>query len=64
MKELRPTSRQDVAIRILFAFDPSRNAVLLVAGNKAGNWRKWYAVSIPLAEERFTAWINDYTEEV
>jgi hypothetical protein len=63
LKELRPTSRQDAAIRILFAFDPSRNAVLLIAGDKAGNWKKWYQVAIPLAEERFEAWINGYSVE-
>jgi predicted XRE-type DNA-binding protein len=39
MKELRPGSTGSSEIRILFAFDPVRRAVLLVAGDKAGNWR-------------------------
>jgi hypothetical protein len=37
MKELRPGSRGRSEIRILFAFDPVRRAVLLVAGTRPGN---------------------------
>ena len=39
---------------MLFAFDPERRAILLVAGDKAGNWKKWYAVNLPIADVRFT----------
>lgn len=35
MKELRPASPGSAEIRILFAFDPGRRAVLLLGGNKA-----------------------------
>jgi hypothetical protein len=64
LKELRPGSRGRSEIRILFAFDPERQAVLLVAGDKAGNWTKWYDDNIPLAERRFEAWLSgDYSEE-
>jgi len=38
----------------LLAFDPVRQGVLLVAGNKAGEWTRWYQHAIPLAERRFT----------
>lgn len=55
MKELRPGSSGTSEIRILFAFDPVRRAVLLVAGDKAGNWQRWYEVNIPLAEKRYQA---------
>jgi hypothetical protein len=58
LKELRPGSRGRSEIRILFAFDPERQAVLLVAGDKAGNWTRWYADNIPLAERRFKAWLS------
>ena len=37
----------------MFAFDPVRQAVLLVAGDKAGEWSRWYQRAIPLAERRF-----------
>ena len=30
-----------------------RNAVLLVAGDKAGKWEAWYRQAIPLAEQRY-----------
>jgi hypothetical protein len=64
LKELRPGSQGRSEIRILFAFDPERQAVLLVAGDKAGNWTRWYADNIPLAERRFEAWLSgDYSEE-
>ena|SRR5215813_8867277 len=54
MKELRPPSSGATEIRMLFAFDPRREAIFLVAGDKAGNWDAWYRKAIPLADERFT----------
>lgn len=36
MKELRPGSSGRSEVRILFAFDPKRRAILLVAGDKHG----------------------------
>jgi hypothetical protein len=53
MKELRPGSSGRSEIRILFAFDEQREAILLVAGDKAGNWKRWYRKAIPLADDRF-----------
>ncbi|MGW5122623.1 type II toxin-antitoxin system RelE/ParE family toxin [Streptomyces sp. NPDC004069] len=53
MKELRPGSSGSGEIRILFAFDPIRRAVLLVAGDKAGDWQGWYDANVPLAEKRY-----------
>jgi hypothetical protein len=55
MKELRPGSTGSSEVRILFAFDPVRRAVLLVAGDKSGNWKGWYDTAIPLADERCDA---------
>lgn len=55
LKELRPGSSGTSEIRILFAFDPERQIVVLVAGDKAGQWQKWYKDAIPLAESRFKA---------
>ncbi|MEU8231187.1 type II toxin-antitoxin system RelE/ParE family toxin [Actinoplanes sp. NPDC048967] len=57
LKELRPRSGRDVAIRILFVFDPWSQAVLLVGGNKAGEWARWYEVAIPAAEVSYEAWL-------
>jgi hypothetical protein len=59
MKELRPGSTGRSEIRILFVFDPARRAVLLVAGDKAGNWKSWYDKSIPIADRRFDEWLSE-----
>ncbi len=61
LKELRPGSSGSTEIRILFAFDPERSAVLLVAGDKAGQWTEWYRHSVPLAERRYTEWLDHLT---
>ena len=44
--------------RILFIFDPVRNAVLLVAGDKSGRWKEWYAEAIPAAEALYEAYLE------
>lgn len=53
MKELRPGSAGRSEIRVLFAFDPVRQAILLVAGDKAGRWKHWYKRAIQVADSRF-----------
>ena len=53
MKELRPGSTGRSEVRILFAFDPTRAAILLVAGDKRGKWQSWYRKAIRLADKRF-----------
>lgn len=53
MKELRPGAAGASEVRILFAFDPERNALLLVAGDKRGAWNAWYDRMIPVADARF-----------
>jgi len=55
LKELRPPSAGRAEIRILFAFDPERSAILLIAGDKAGNWNGWYDTNIPIAGRRYAA---------
>ncbi|MGH3931573.1 MAG: type II toxin-antitoxin system RelE/ParE family toxin [Pseudonocardiaceae bacterium] len=62
LKELRPASTGETEVRILFIFDPARQLVLLVAGDKSSNWRGWYEAAIPLAEARYAehlAALND-----
>jgi hypothetical protein len=51
LKELRVQHRGK-PWRILFAFDPRRQAILLVGGCKEGDDR-WYEKIIPLAKERY-----------
>jgi hypothetical protein len=38
---------------MLFVFDPTREAIVLVAGDKSGQWNGWYRDAIPLAEQRY-----------
>ena len=59
MKELRPGSAGSSEIRLIFAFDPRREAIILVAGDKSGAWRQWYREAIPLADERYTAYLTE-----
>jgi hypothetical protein len=53
MKELRPGSSGRSEIRVLFAFDRKRRAILLVGGDKQGRWVDWYEVNVPIADDRF-----------
>ncbi len=46
MKELRPGT-----IRLLFAFDPTRTAIILIGGDKRDRWKEFYAEMIPLADD-------------
>lgn len=57
MKELR-VQHAGEPYRILFAFDPKRQAVLLLGGNKSRD-KRWYEKNIPIAERRF----REYLEE-
>ncbi len=51
LKELR-VQYQGEPWRVLFAFDPKRQAILLVGGCKQGN-KRWYNDAITLAEKRY-----------
>jgi hypothetical protein len=55
MKELRPAG---TSILILFIFDPRRQAILLLGGDKAGNWKSWYDKNIPVADQRYKNWLT------
>jgi hypothetical protein len=59
LKELRVSGSMGAEYRVLFVFDPSRKAVLLVAGDKKGRWESWYRVQIKLAESRYQIHLRD-----
>jgi hypothetical protein len=63
-KRVSPGSAGRTEIRILFIFDPQRQAVLLVAGDKAGNWTRWYRDAIKLAEDRYARFLATPPEEI
>jgi hypothetical protein len=60
LKELRP---RQTHIRVLFVFDPWRSAILLVAGDKTGQWHAWYERAIPQAETLYTLYLKERTKE-
>jgi hypothetical protein len=58
LKELRIGT-----IRILFRFDPRRTAILLIGGDKRGEWKAWYRTAIPVADDLYDAYIADLQNE-
>lgn len=57
MKELRVQSKGR-PLRIFFAFDPARKAVLLIGGNKKGD-KRFYKTMVPLAYSLFSQYLED-----
>jgi hypothetical protein len=58
MKELRVNANR-MAIRIAFAFDPRRRAILLVAGDKRGvNEQRFYRQLIAKADSLLSAYLK------
>jgi hypothetical protein len=49
MRELRIQHRGH-PYRVLYAFDPTRTAILLIGGDKTGSDR-WYQIFVPLADK-------------
>ena len=58
MKELRPRAAGRY-LRILFMFDPRRQAILLYGGSKARQWSNWYRTAIPAAERLYEQYLAD-----
>ena len=60
MKELRSSGGN---LRALFAFDPRRRAVVLVGGDKTGDWKGWYKRNIPRADRLYEQYLRGYGKE-
>ena len=63
MKELRPPSAGRSEVRILLVFDPWRSVVLLIAGDKSGQWARWYRTAIPQAEQLYADYLAEREKE-
>lgn len=61
MKELR-TQSQGRPLRTLFAFDPRRNAILLIGGDKTGE-NRFYEKMIPLADRLYDKHLKELKDE-
>ncbi|HAT5005083.1 TPA: diaminopimelate decarboxylase [Serratia marcescens] len=62
MKELRIQSRSE-PLRAFFAFDPYRVGMVLCAGNKAGDEKRFYDRMLQIADREFTNWLNTLKEK-
>ncbi|MCY3636809.1 MAG: type II toxin-antitoxin system RelE/ParE family toxin [bacterium] len=58
MKELRVST-----LRILFAFDPLRKAILLLGGDKSGQWSRWYPRAISRADDLYDQHLASLRDE-
>ena len=61
MKELRGRAGNSI-LRVLYAFDPTRTAMLLIGGDKAGN-PKWYRELVPIADRLFDEHLKQIEKE-
>lgn len=58
MKELRAGT-----LRALFAFDPHRQAIILLGGDKRDDWTAWYERNIPLADDLYDDYLDHLRAE-
>lgn len=61
MKELR--AAQGGALRVLFMFDPRRQVILLLGGDKSGEWNDWYDRAVPAADDLYDAYLDELKQE-
>jgi hypothetical protein len=61
MKELRASAGG--ALRVLFTFDPRRHAILLLGGDKTGQWNEWYRTAIPEADDFYDTHLQQLRDE-
>lgn len=61
MRELR-TQHDGRPLRTLYAFDPRRTAILLLAGDKTGDDR-WYDINVPIADRLYDEHLEQLRKE-
>jgi hypothetical protein len=61
MRELR-IQHAGHPYRILYAFDPRRDALLLIGGDKTGNDR-WYEIFVPVADRLYQEHLEKLEED-
>ena len=61
MRELR-TQHQGRPFRTLYAFDPRRAVILLIAGDKTSD-KQWYDTNIPIADRLYDEHLDQLTQE-
>ena len=61
MRELRVQSGGN-PIRVFYAFDPRRVAILLIGGDKTGD-KRFYEKYIPIADELYDEYLQEIKQE-
>jgi hypothetical protein len=61
MKELR--AAKGGALRVLFMFDPRRQVILLLGGDKSGEWSAWYEWAVPMADDLYDVYLQELRDE-
>lgn len=61
MRELR-TQHAGRPFRTLYAFDPRRDVILLLGGDKTGQ-NRWYEVNVPIADELYDVHLEELRKE-
>lgn len=61
MRELR-VQAQGRPLRVLYAFNPKRNAILLVGEDKTGD-NRWYEVHVPIADRLYDEHLEELKRE-
>ena len=61
MRELRIQSGGN-PIRVFYAFDPRRVAILLIGGDKTGD-KRFYEKYIPIADQLYDEYLQEIEEE-
>lgn len=62
MRELRIQS-QGEPLRVFYAFDPRRVAILLIGGTKTGKGNRFYDEYIPIADKLYAAHLKNLKAE-
>jgi hypothetical protein len=61
MRELRVQSGGR-PVRVFYAFDPRRSAILLIGGDKTGD-KRFYETMIPVADRLYDEYIEELKQE-
>jgi hypothetical protein len=63
MKELRISSTGGDRLRVMYVFDSRRRAILLIGGNKTGQWTKFYQEYVPIADDLYDEHLREINDK-
>lgn len=52
-----------MALRVLFMFDPRRQVIFLLGGDKSGEWSAWYEWAVPAADDLYDDHLDELKRE-